>query len=240
MQSIGDSVWVHDTEVTLAQYMQFVLESPLPRSTTFPVQNSVANDLFSEGAKYETIDVEGESDWYKCKIVSGSPSKKLLNFIFNCPVTGITYQQAMAYCQWRTRQDSIFALENNLPFRYVYGLISPHFYDEINPSNDSLNNQGTAQFNYKGATFTRKWWVRYRNLKLRCGKATLPRGQFNDNSLGLYDVQGNVAEITSVEGIAKGGSYEHPARDSYKGIVISYSTTEPWLGFRTMARRVRR
>ncbi|HET6224738.1 MAG TPA: hypothetical protein VFF27_00570 [Bacteroidia bacterium] len=46
------------------------------------------------------------------------------------------------------------------------------------------------------------------------------------------NIQGNVAEMTSVKGIAKGGSYSQYAKDSYSGAINNYTKPEFWLGFR--------
>jgi len=52
------------------------------------------------------------------------------------------------------------------------------------------------------------------------------------NSLGLYQMIGNVAEMLLEEGVAKGGSWFHYPDESIVQHKIYYSKPEPWLGFR--------
>jgi hypothetical protein len=54
----------------------------------------------------------------------------------------------------------------------------------------------------------------------------------NKYSEGAFQIQGNVAEMTSVKGVAKGGSYAHYACESYPGKVNAYTGPQPWLGLR--------
>lgn len=55
------------------------------------------------------------------------------------------------------------------------------------------------------------------------------------NSLDLYGMIGNVAEMTSTKGIAKGGSFLHRCEDSTIEKYQEYSRPAPWLGFRCVA-----
>ena len=52
------------------------------------------------------------------------------------------------------------------------------------------------------------------------------------SDLGLYNLQGNAAEMTSTEGIAMGGSFSHYAIQSFNDQKQQYSKAENWLGFR--------
>ncbi len=52
------------------------------------------------------------------------------------------------------------------------------------------------------------------------------------NSIGLYQMIGNVAEMVSEEGISKGGSWFHYPDESEIKNRIFYTRPEPWLGFR--------
>ncbi len=61
---------------------------------------------------------------------------------------------------------------------------------------------------------------------------TSPVATYFANQLGLYDVIGNVAEMTDVNGIAMGGSWNHPAEQSTITSVINYSGPDTAVGFR--------
>jgi formylglycine-generating enzyme required for sulfatase activity len=55
---------------------------------------------------------------------------------------------------------------------------------------------------------------------------------FPGNSKGLYDLIGNVAEMTATKGVAKGGSWAHSKEASVIQKHQSYRVADNWLGFR--------
>ncbi|HZX74376.1 MAG TPA: SUMF1/EgtB/PvdO family nonheme iron enzyme, partial [Cyclobacteriaceae bacterium] len=59
-----------------------------------------------------------------------------------------------------------------------------------------------------------------------------PRGSYFPNDLGLFDVVGNVAEMTSEKGIAAGGSWNHAPEQSTIRSINEYSKPEAFVGFR--------
>ncbi len=61
---------------------------------------------------------------------------------------------------------------------------------------------------------------------------TSPVGTYFANGLGLYDVIGNVAEMTDIEGVAMGGSWNHPENESTITSVVNYSGPDTAVGFR--------
>ncbi|MFC2113878.1 formylglycine-generating enzyme family protein [Bacteroidota bacterium] len=61
---------------------------------------------------------------------------------------------------------------------------------------------------------------------------TTQRMSFPANSNKLYDLIGNVAEMTTLEGIAKGGSWQHSLDESDVSKNQLYTHAENWLGFR--------
>ena len=50
----------------------------------------------------------------------------------------------------------------------------------------------------------------------------------------LFNMVGNVAEMTSIKGIAKGGSWAHPLEECKIKNTIRYDKPEAWLGFRNV------
>lgn len=61
---------------------------------------------------------------------------------------------------------------------------------------------------------------------------TSPVGTYFANGIGLYDVIGNVAEMTDIEGIAMGGSWNHTAEESTITSVVNYTGPDTAVGFR--------
>lgn len=74
------------------------------------------------------------------------------------------------------------------------------------------------------------------NTKLitKFGNEVYPVAVFFPNCFGVFDLQGNAAEMTNEKGIAKGGSYIHPASECLPEAIQNYSSPQPWLGFRLM------
>lgn len=63
---------------------------------------------------------------------------------------------------------------------------------------------------------------------------TVPVRSFFHNSNLVYNMIGNVTEMTSIKGIAKGGSWYHTLSESKIKSNIIYKEQEAWLGFRNV------
>lgn len=181
-------------------------------------------------------------------------ARKRLFYFLETPISGISYEQAVDFCIWRTQTDSVkIQLEldfhsSELPksklsseYTYMrcfrYYLPTPEQFDAMNPNLDSLSRKRTfySSFNYKNSRYSKR--QRYSETNLRCGHLPVNGFEFSHptnwpKGYWVKNAQGNVAEMTSVKGIARGGSYFHPAKDSYKGVDIKYDKPELWLGFR--------
>lgn len=162
------------------------------------------------------------------------------------PIAGISYEQAVSFCNWRTSLDSLRRLPkgdanvSGFDYAAIYRLPTEEEFNKMNPQFDSIINVHFSHFNYKES--------RYPDEKAEPGEKT-NYGKHSINSYShhltkserhlrlkdLWNVQGNVAEMTSKKGVAKGGSYFHYARDSYNDRVIRYVKPELWLGFRCIA-----
>lgn len=160
------------------------------------------------------------------------------------PIVGITYQQALDFCKWRTSRDSILSIKGGGKPRFKYRLPSPEEIDKLNLDVDSIAHRNDpkkagAAFNYKGAKYRlnpkkkEKFEVLFRGI----GMAPIHVSFFSEKN-GMYNIQGNVAEMTSVEGISMGGSFNHSAKDCRPGIIQKYSSAASWLGFRCVAELV--
>lgn len=171
-------------------------------------------------------------------------SKKRLIAYLNMPIVGISYELANKFCQWRTTVDSLrfyipptpialgrLRVETLYGTAYIYRLPTPKEFDKLNPAHDSIYNKKTSvsRFNYKNSTYP----SRKNNL---CGKSPINVYSFQSSTKsvisGTENMQGNVAEMTTVEGIAKGGSYNHFAKESYPAVDNIYDAPQSWLGFR--------
>lgn len=153
------------------------------------------------------------------------------------PVVGISYEQATAYCKWRTERVKTFLtikkdfknqnFEYRLPSKAEWELLaesSSHFL-----SNNGKNEKGKYNLNCIHI-------IDSAGIK-KCDFApnadvTAPVTAYYKNQLGIYNLLGNVAEMVSEEGICKGGSWRSRIEDCRVGKEILYSKPKAWLGFR--------
>ena len=159
---------------------------------------------------------------------------------FGYPVTGISLEQVWEYMGWRETLINNDKKVKKANIEATARLISPEEWDKFAKYSgpkleatiypDSMNEKGCFTMHIKvdePCPSTEYFLEEY-------GAGSFPIIQWFPDSNGLYDVYGNVAEMTSERGIAKGGSYMHWASEGYTGEVITYSKPEMWLGFRVL------
>lgn len=137
------------------------------------------------------------------------------------PVVGITYAQALAYCKWRSETVKMFyALRYKKGFQVEYRLPSVEEWEMIGRLDAwRIKDSSVALLKRSFATpFMPMHVYSYRK-----------------NPFGLYNTIGNVAEMTTLKGLAKGGSWKHDPEHSRPGQFQSYTGSENWLGFRCVA-----
>jgi len=222
--------------------------------------------IFTKCKNCGLMKVEGLHGKYLLPVDADSLKNKnsltRLKYYLETPVTGISYEQALDFCKWRTIVDSLIVIEQkaeNSPDMdkssklwteycrmrcFRYSLPTPEQFDKINFSLDSnsIRRHYISGFNYRNSKFSKRHKSSETNL--RCGKMPVGAWKFYHpphtfNGYNVMHTQGNVAEMTTVKGIARGGSYFHYAKDSYPGINNYYSKPEPWLGFRCVGIKYR-
>lgn len=141
------------------------------------------------------------------------------------PVVGVSYIQAKAYCEWRSflvnERYAIYHAKNpndkSIPKKITYRLPSPEEWE-----NFSIIDSVYLASEYK----IRKISKNHFRSDLTNRVMLKP-----PNSIGLCDLDGNVSEMTSEEGLAKG---EHWAQAFLKttGKDVKYKKPKAWIGFR--------
>lgn len=133
------------------------------------------------------------------------------------PVVGISYEQALLFCKWRTikvKQFYALAYRKELKINYRLPkenewefLVSPigkNVYGDF-VNKDSLNKLSIIpQTTYSG----------------------IP------NLFKIYNLIGNVSEMVEESGISKGGSFMNTSEESLPGKRQAYQSPQAWLGFR--------
>jgi hypothetical protein len=160
--------------------------------------------------------------------------------LMDLPITGITYEQAMDYVSYlQDVMNSCDVFTQGL-YRYECFLPTPEAFDIYEPKWDSLNAQGCNLFNFKNslcaACPNSKKIMKHPIFSKTGVEPTYTWGYFPDQN-GVKNYKGNVAEMTSVKGVAKGGSCMHYASEAYEGRSQSYDGPAMWLGFRVWYRK---
>lgn len=158
----------------------------------------------------------------------------------NYPVLGISYEQAVAYCEWRTDRVNEFLAKNKdaafksvvyrLPTEKEWELAAsgklnttqyPYGYDKIR---ERVRNDSTKMFNcYYSDIDSALNTIQNNVLPIDWGKP---------NGYGIYNIIGNAGEMVAEKGLSKGGFYDLPVE--YCKIKEQFSYTKPnkYLGFR--------
>lgn len=163
------------------------------------------------------------------------------------PVVGISYEQAVLYCKWRTeRVKELFKTKaltdkkNVYPTNFEYRLPTKEEWEAAAKIGYSEKTKKLLETKYKGQLLANL----RRNLEdnvVVAGKPTqnlditAPVKSYWPNAAGCYNLIGNVAEMTNQKGIAKGGSWINNPNEITVEKEITYTKPTAWLGFRCVA-----
>lgn len=152
----------------------------------------------------------------------------------NYPVVGISYEQAVAYCAWRTEyvRSALSKQHNANPYDLTYRLPDKHEWEALAQSNLEAISKGgkdkkgrltimCVNPSYKGDCLYGKY-----------SDVMAPVEEFPKNALGLFNMSGNVAEMVMEKGICKGGGWKNALDDCRPAVDAHYSDPTSWIGFR--------
>ena len=169
------------------------------------------------------------------------------------PVVNVSYEGAQLYCQWLTKKMQSFSnrlkAEFRLPYReeWIYAGLGGTTLSEYSWGGYYLrNSDGQMCCNFKNISAenihynseTKKYEVILNAETGQCGGTidelgiTAPVKSYKPNNYGIYNMCGNVAEMTNIEGIAVGGSWQSSGYDVRLRSCLYYSKPEPSIGFR--------
>lgn len=251
-------------EVSTGDWITYIVATSFDKSDTIinlgdhlNIINSKLPDLNLPGWSSYTIkallrnDVEMESklvcndciQWCNRINVSRTAWDSIEKYrLLDIPISGITYEQALDFVAYQQN-----VLNNCIEppkkdkeqFRYECFLPTPAQFDSVLTVVDSVNSKGCPFLNYKNNLCLDCRYAKKAKKNLigkGSGKEPVYIWVYAPDSLGLYNLRGNVAEMTSVKGIAKGGSCAHFAAEAAAGNTQEYSKPELWLGFRVWYR----
>ena len=155
--------------------------------------------------------------------------------LLDLPIAGITYEQALKYIAYKQELTNSCGLKSRDKYRYECFLPTPEEFESIQTAMDSTNSLGCNLFNFKDALCADcPNGEKYKNhpIMSRTGEEPTSVWSYFPDKFGLYNFKGNVAEMTSVKGIAMGGSCTHYASEAFDGRKQEYVGSAAWLGFR--------
>jgi formylglycine-generating enzyme required for sulfatase activity len=173
----------------------------------------------------------------------------------NYPVVGISYEQAVAFCKWRSDRvnEKIYIKENkidykpgdvfpNAPVVFQYRLPAKSEWEKIAKVGYSermakklkrKKYQEVEKHNYLNDDDTDTEEMN------RKGDITAKTDAYWPNALGVYNLLGNVAEMVAEKGIAKGGSWIHKEKEVTVEKDFQYHKPADWVGFRCVCEKVK-
>jgi formylglycine-generating enzyme required for sulfatase activity len=227
------------TEVTLGEWIGFIINHDFD-SSLFPINKNVPPEtavIFDDLRKKESFTflniVKNKGTVKKYNGLLGvTPTnaiKKILHtdsndFSLQIPITGISFEQAEKFCFWKEHQINQSAA---VPIHIALPEISD--YKKVLPDKDSLNSSKCPMLNFYNCNCIT---TKYKKLNKAQGKSLVRADSYWPSDLGLYNLQGNAAEMTATRSVAMGGSFRHPAIASFSNQTQVYSHPEDWLGFR--------
>lgn len=157
----------------------------------------------------------------------------------NYPVVGISYEQAADYCKWRTaRVKEIYKIRHkksdHVPNKFHYRLPAKEEWEMVAKTGYSEKTLKSFEKKYKGmARYNVKRDVlKTDSVKNNNPDVMAPVYSYWPNSYGVWQIMGNVAEIVSEKGIAKGGGWIHRGEEVPAVKEFIYDGPKSWLGFR--------
>lgn len=152
------------------------------------------------------------------------------------PMTGISFEQVQGYIAWKNEMLKKAKITCALPTLEQLKEITEKGIDLQKSESKQIytetgkDKNGCAMINFKTAKSCQEA-EEYLKAQLDVsgiGKATI----YAPNTQGIFNLQGNVSEMTSIDEIATGGNYLLPFEACKAGSIQTYETAEPWLGFR--------
>lgn len=169
----------------------------------------------------------------------------------NYPVVGISHEQAIAFCEWRTDRVNEFHFAQSNKEAYANyqkvptkGTI-PRIFEYRLPTETEW--EKIAQLPFSKRTLRKMKTDSPYNLDEEPLNAemdkdgtevTAPVDAYWANIKGIYNMIGNVAEMVAEKGISKGGSYTQTLADAQPDQRINYAEPSRWIGFRCACNRI--
>ena len=242
MEKLNDTLFIDNAEISVKLWNEFSnLNNGLYPPDSECIKTKPYKFLFerNQTSLMKRVSINGFFRGSKANVPADKWNRKTKK-ILDYPIVGITHEQATAYCKWRTAQYNLqyFGISNSSEYKIRFELPSVLLYKQLIIESDSLNSKCTSStFNCKGAevnsSIPKEWSF------ISPGKEIVPVFSYWYDKNNLFNVRGNVAEMTNQKGIAMGGSYLNYANECTASNVQQYQSATGWLGFRCVGIVVR-
>lgn len=153
----------------------------------------------------------------------------------NFPVVGISYEQAVEFCKWRTQRVKVFmtVAKKFKDMNFEYRLPTKAEWERLaETSAGFLTNNGKNEKGLYRLNCVHPDSVIVKGNSPTYPDVTAPVYSYWKNLFGLYNMTGNVAEMVNEKGICKGGSWRNSLEECRIGKDKEYTKPTAWLGFR--------
>lgn len=217
VQIPGTKIWFSKTEVSVAEYNDF-LKGLIDEGRTDEVSQHAVDDQV----------------W----VSSGVNNKFMLDNYSSAeafrdyPVVGVKYESAMAFCEWLSRKMQAEGknFQARLPTIEEWQLAAKSGIDNAVFAGGNIalkDDKDRYLFNFRPGETD---WASD-NYMLTAPVRPVTK-QFAADSYGMFHLGGNVAEMTITEGISMGGSWNHGEESLRIEQKLTYNEPQAWLGFR--------
>lgn len=147
----------------------------------------------------------------------------------NFPVVGVNYEQATAYCKWRTERVKTYIQANSKKstVQFEYRLPSKAEWEQFAIAEESAKQPFNLNKYYIQPIPTSK-----DKSANKYTDVVVPVKALGANKFKLYNTIGNVAEMVQEKSICKGGSWLSGSQTITVEKDENYSGATAWLGFR--------
>jgi hypothetical protein len=245
--------YLDETEISNIAWLEFLFFAARDSSATY-YQSMLPDTTVWNDLRIPLLQVHG----FSSAVDSVDQNEYLENYLRYpgyryYPVVGVSYDQAKAYCKWRSAAVNITLngrlQQSGKKYRVKYNYSIPNISDLQFASSELVAKQ---KLNSKTARIVKKRVLSFQKNKefwkaaVKQSIASDERGKDifvssiniigyiydNGNSKYFYNLIGNVSEMTNQEGTSYGGSWIHSIEEINVLKTFPYRKPEYWLGFR--------
>ncbi len=245
MERVNENIHIDATEVNVGSWLSYynwvlihegyinarkvLPDSSLIEAKVWKYINQKSGDYISTEARYTGQPIGYFKRMSKDRYVLDKGDGSGGFDIYNLPLVGVSYEQVVNFCKWRTKIKGkgkyIFRLPTESEW-INYCKTNPESFDKSINMTDSVTSKGLCvTYNYRHRDCQNKEIISH----------IFQIGSFFCDKNNVFDMYGNVSEMVMEKGKAKGGNYTLYARQCNQDSVQFYTQPEKWLGFRCIA-----